>query len=252
MWLLVVRFTCPTNSSVPHYCTVSTFNCLSQFVFKIEHFYFVSVENHIQKYGQEGFFSLNLCETQTLNNYHIQAGANDFQCFLWIFWVCWLSPMWYNVVCSQLMSQFDGYQLQLVYPTVEHRPARTLQQGTSQTFDMFNQSRHFLHTTHKSFFFLHFSCIFTFLEIMKNNMLKMLLFSSIFNIQKFTGFGKFLKKFMLLWQLPQYNLTKLFWMKLKITKRYLSHLLEKSNELFGQPSEWRTLQSQWQENEQPN
>ena len=102
------------------------------------------------------FFSLNLCETQTLNNQHIQAGANDFQCFLWIFWVCWLSPMWYNVVCSQLMSQFDGYQLQLVYPTVEHRPARTLQQGTSQTFDMFNQSRHFLHTTHKSFFFFAF------------------------------------------------------------------------------------------------
>ena len=106
--------------------------------------------------------------------------------------------------------------------------------------------------TNLFFFFLHFSCIFTFLEIMKNNMLKMLLFSSIFNIQKFTGFGKFLKKFTLLWQLPQYNLTKLFWMKLKITKCYLSHLLEKSNELFGQPSEWRTLQSQWQENEQPN
>ena len=60
VWLVAVCFTCPTDSSVPHYCTVSTFHCLSQFVFKIEHFYFVSVENHIQKYGQGGFFFFHL------------------------------------------------------------------------------------------------------------------------------------------------------------------------------------------------
>ena len=70
---------------------------------------------------------------------------------IWIFWVCWLSPEWYNVDC-QLTSQLDHYQLQLVYPTVEHRPARNLQLKTSQTnFDTFNQSQHLFHTLHKSF-----------------------------------------------------------------------------------------------------
>ena len=42
--------------------------------------------------------------------------------------------------------------------------------------------------------FLHLSCVFTFLEIIKHNMPKMLLFSSIFNIkmatQKVTKFDK--------------------------------------------------------------
>ena len=76
--------------------------------------------------------------------------------------------------CSQLMSQFDCYRLRLVYSTVEHRrPAKNLQHNTWQTtFDTFDQSQHLLHTLHKSF--LSLSCIFTFLEIIKYNMLKML------------------------------------------------------------------------------
>ena len=95
--------------------------------------------------------------------------------FILIFLVCQLSPAWYNVDCSQLMSQFDHYQFQHVYPTMEHRPVKNLQHETSQTtFDTFDQSQHLLHTLHKSFFFLHFSCIFTFLEIIKHNMLKIL------------------------------------------------------------------------------
>ena len=54
---------------------------------------------------------------------------------------------------SQLMSQFDRYQLELVYLTVEHHLARNLQHRTSQTtFNTFNQSQHFLHTLDKSFF----------------------------------------------------------------------------------------------------
>ena len=65
LWLVMVYFACPTISSVPHYCTVSTFHCPSQFVLKTEHFHYVSVEKHMQKYSQEGFFSLNLCGTQT-------------------------------------------------------------------------------------------------------------------------------------------------------------------------------------------
>lgn len=38
---------------------------------------------------------------------------------IWIYSVCWLSPKWYNVDCSQLMSRFYHCQLQLVYPTVQ-------------------------------------------------------------------------------------------------------------------------------------
>ena len=91
---------------------------------------------------------------------------------IWIFWACWLSPMWYND-CSQLMSQFDCYQLQLVYLTMEHRRMRNLQHKASQsTFGMFDQSEHLLHTLHKSFFA--FKYLFTFLEIIKHTMLKML------------------------------------------------------------------------------
>ena len=41
----------------------------SQFVLKLEHFHYVSVENHMWKYGQEVFFFLlNLHGTQTSHN----------------------------------------------------------------------------------------------------------------------------------------------------------------------------------------
>ena len=89
------------------------------------------------------------------------------------------------------MSQFDLSQLQLVYPPVEHCPFRKLQHETSQTtFDRFSWSQHILHTLHK-FFFLCLKCVFMFLEIIKHNMLKMLLFSSMVSVkmatQKFTN-----------------------------------------------------------------
>ena len=94
---------------------------------------------------------------------------------IWMFWVCRQSSALYNVDFSQLMSNFDQYQLQLVYLTVEHRPVRNLRHKTSQTtFDTFDQSQHRLHTLHKSFLVC-FSCIFTFLETIKHNMLKVLL-----------------------------------------------------------------------------
>ena len=35
----------------------------------------------------------------------------------WTNWVCQLSPTWYYIDCSQIMFQFDCYQLPLVYPT---------------------------------------------------------------------------------------------------------------------------------------
>ena len=40
VWLVVVHFTCPMISSIPHYCTVSTFHCPSQFLLKMECFYY--------------------------------------------------------------------------------------------------------------------------------------------------------------------------------------------------------------------
>ena len=58
VWLAVVHFACPMISSVPHYWTVSISHCLSQFVLKTEHFHYVSVENHMWKYDQEGFSGL--------------------------------------------------------------------------------------------------------------------------------------------------------------------------------------------------
>ena len=68
VWLVVVHFACPTISSVPHYCTVSTFLHSSKFVFKTERFHYVSVENRMWKYGQEGFFHLTYVEPKHQSN----------------------------------------------------------------------------------------------------------------------------------------------------------------------------------------
>ena len=62
---LVVHFTYPMISLIPHYYTVPTFHHLSKLVLKSECLLYISVENLTQKYGQEGFFSLNFCENQT-------------------------------------------------------------------------------------------------------------------------------------------------------------------------------------------
>ena len=63
---------------------------------------------------------------------------------------------------------------------------------------------HSTFSIHRTNLFVCFSCVFTFLEIMKHNMPKMLLFSSIFSIkmatQKFTNFDVFFKC-TLIWQL---------------------------------------------------
>ena len=115
-------------------------------------------------------FCLTYVEPKHQNDKHNQAVTYYFQHLMWIFWVCWLSPTWYNVDCSQLMSWF-GHSGQLIYTFMEHRPMRNLQHETLQTtFDTFNQSQHLLHTLPKSF--LHFSCLFTFLGVIKHNMPK--------------------------------------------------------------------------------
>ena len=45
--------------------------------------WFISVENHMQKYGQS-FFRLTYMEPKHQSDSHNQAGANDFQCLIWI------------------------------------------------------------------------------------------------------------------------------------------------------------------------
>ena len=176
------------------------------------------------KYNQEGFFFFfHVTYVEPKHQSDWKASANYFQCLIWIFWVCWLIPTWYNNIdCSQLMSWFDLYRLQLAYLTVEYHPVKYLQHGIWQTIlDILDQSQNLLHTLHTSLFLFQLC----FYLSWKPKYAKMLLFSSIFNIkmttQKFTNFDKFfLKKCTVMWQLSQYNLTKLFWMKLKTTKCY--------------------------------
>ena len=85
VWLVVVHFACPTISSIPHCCTVSTFHRPSQFILNTERFHYVSVENRMWKYGQEGFFHLTYVEPKHQSDSHNQAGADDFQSLIWIF-----------------------------------------------------------------------------------------------------------------------------------------------------------------------
>ena len=51
----------------------------------MECFHYVSIENLMWKYGQEGFFRLTYVEPKHQSDEHNQAGANDFQRLIWIF-----------------------------------------------------------------------------------------------------------------------------------------------------------------------
>ena len=46
--------------------------------------------------------------------------------------MCWLFPTWYNINCYQLMSQFDRYQLQLVYLTATQTQSKRRVQCTEK------------------------------------------------------------------------------------------------------------------------
>ena len=108
-------------------------------------------------------------------------------------------PMWYNIYCSQLISWFDHHQLQLLYSIMEDCPVRNFQTKLHKPLltHLISYSTFFIQGS------LHFSFIFTFLEIIKYNMMKVLLFSSTLNlklaIQQFTNFGKFSIKCTLIW-----------------------------------------------------
>ena len=121
------------------------------------------------------FFLLNLCRTQISKWLTCQSGADDFQHLIWIFWVSQLSPMWYNIDCSQLMYRCNPYQLQGIYPTVKHCQTRNLSMTLHKPFLTCSIS-HSTFSIHCTNLFLCFSWIFTFLGIINYNMLKMLLF----------------------------------------------------------------------------
>ena len=63
----------------------------------------LSRESHAEVRSRR-FLCLTYVEPRHQSDEHNQAGANDFQCLSWIFWVCRLSPTWYNVDCSQCLD----------------------------------------------------------------------------------------------------------------------------------------------------
>lgn len=154
VWLLTAHFAWLRISFIPHYCTIFTFNLPSQFVLKIECFLYVFMGKKSR--NSVKFLSLNLSRSPTSCKYS-QLHANDFESLTWMFWVCWLSPAQNNVDFSQLMSQFDCYQIQLVYLTVEHYLAQNLQHEISPvSFNTLDQSEHLsIHGTNLFFFFRH-------------------------------------------------------------------------------------------------
>ena len=132
---------------------------------------------------------------------------------IWIFLLYRLSPMWCNIDCSHLMSQFDCYQLQLIYLTLEHCPVKISSTKLHKPL-LTHLIGHSTFSTPCTNLFLCFSCIFTFLEIIKSWMhWKFCIFSSMFNIkmaaQKFTNFNKYSFKCMLVWQLSQIQSNKI-------------------------------------------
>ena len=88
--------------------------------------------------------------------------------------------------------------------------------------------------------FLHFRRIFTFLEVIKQNTLKML--PIFFRLEHKNGCTKSRQfwwvffKCTLMWQLSPYSLPALFQIPPKTIKHHQSHLTEKTNEYFGQPN----------------
>ena len=123
---------------------------------------FLTFKRRISWRNQSRSFSHKFCGTHTPKWF--LDSTKDFQWSIWVFWVCQISPIWCNIDYSQLMFQFDCYQLQLVYLILDHCPGRNLQQETLQTtIDILDHSHHVLHTLYRPFFsfFLDFSCLFT-------------------------------------------------------------------------------------------
>ena len=123
------------------------------------------------KYDHEGFFHLTYVETKHQSDEYNWDGAKDVQCLIWIFWVCQLSPTWYNVDCSQCLelitinfnwsTQWWSIVQQEISSMKLCKPLWHIQSVT-------------VPSSYTTNLFLHHSCIFinTILEIIKHNMLK--------------------------------------------------------------------------------
>ena len=152
MWLVVVHFACPIIASfciiVQYPLFIAVTICFTDGMFPLH----LSWESHVEIWSRR-FLSLNLHGTQTSK---LLTKPNWCKWFSMLDFDIRLSLTWCNIDCSQLMSWSNCYQLQLVYPTLEHCPVKNLQHETEN---------HFWQARHKSF--LHFSCIVTFLVAMK-------------------------------------------------------------------------------------
>ena len=139
----------------------------------------------MQKYGQEGFLSLTwYWDIEVVNRTTLVQVIFD----TWFGWVCWLFST--NVLIWLLSTSISlpdhGASPNDVSPA--RNVASHFWQGQSVTAPCPYMAQ---------IFFLDFSCIFTFLEIIKHKIQNILPFPSIFNIkiatQKFTSFDN-LKK----------------------------------------------------------
>ena len=133
----------------------------------------------MQKHNQEGFFfHIIYVEPKHQRDEHNHAGASDFQHLIW---VCWLSPVWYNVL-DLIAINFNW----------SNRPWNFVQREISSTKLHKPLLTHLINYSTFSIY-----CIFLYLSFYlswnnKHNMPKLLaFFSSIFSIkmatQKFTN-----------------------------------------------------------------
>ena len=137
------------------------------------------VEDHMKKYGQEGFCSpcvapRHQCENVTQLVQMIFSAWRGYFEYGSVSCVvrCW--SFYINVLIG-FLSALAGLH------NVEHCPARSLHHGLRRLPLTFHQLQH--HPALWTNQFLHFSSIFTFHGITKYSMPKMLLFSSIFDIK---------------------------------------------------------------------
>ena len=170
----------------------------------------------MQKYSQAAF--VLLMWNPNIKAMNIIKLVQMIKHFIWILWVHWLSPAWFEIDCSQSMSRFDPYQPQLVWGW----PWGIIQWEISSMKLhkplLICKTSHSTFSLHCTNLFLHFSCVFTFLEIVKPKYWFFLLSLLLQWPYKNSPILSFFFKCMLRWQLSQYSLTKLFQMKLRTTK----------------------------------
>ena len=158
----------------------------------------------MQKYDQKGFFfcvffflfCLTYVEPKLQSNEHNQADANDLPCLIWIFEYISYLPCCITLIVFNYCLHWIPISLSLV-------GLPDCWASSNQKSPVWDLTNHFWHiqsviapSPYSAQIFVHthvcFSCIFTFLEIIKHNMPWYFFSSSIFNIkiatQKFTNF----------------------------------------------------------------